>query len=200
MKMDWMVFIIILRSQTNYQFNNFAMLLQLKKQLGFFLSFLCYLSSSAQEGNTLEIHRGKTGQIIFARFKADGRNKINTAKSFLKTTLSLNQNDDFRFLKETSDLANKKHQVFQQYYQGIKVEDGIYLVHGGNGDIETINGNFQDVQLIDSVTPSLNEKQAIRKALAFTHAKKYKWEDSSLEKVIKLRFRSISASFTPKVN
>ena len=57
-------------------------------------------------------------------------------------------------------------------------------MHGIDDDIETVNGDFQDID-IPTVKPAINEQQALSKALKYVGAQKYKWEDSDMENFIK---------------
>jgi len=110
-----------------------------------FITLLCLSSlfSIAQQGDTLEIQRNQTGKISFARFKPDANKKVQDAVSFLKAVLHAKPEDELRLIKQTTDKLGITHHLYKQYYKGIKVENAEYLVHGKNGIIETINGDFQ---------------------------------------------------------
>lgn len=108
----------------------------------------------------MEIQRSKKGKISFARFKPDASRKVQDGATFLKGVLHTKPEDELRLLKETTDKLGISHHRYQQYYKGIKVENTEYLIHGKNRIIETINGDFQDVN-ISSVAPSVNEQQAL---------------------------------------
>lgn len=158
---------------------------------------LCFLLSQAQQGDTLEIQRNEKGKLSYARFKPDVNRKIKDGADFLKVVLSVNQDNQFHLIKETTDTLGISHSRYQQYYKGIKVENAEYLIHGKNGIIETINGDFQDINL-STVSPSVNEQQALSKALKFVNAQKYKWEDSTLENFIKKNTNNPHATYYPK--
>ena len=161
--------------------------------------FLCLnsLLSVAQQSDTLEMQRTEKGKISFARFKPDANRKIQDGINFLKAVLNAKQDDEFHPIKETIDSLGISHRLYQQYYKGIKVENAEYLIHGKNGSIEIINGDFQDVN-ISSVIPSVNEQQALTIALTFVNAKKYKWEDANMEKFIKQNTNNLDATYYPK--
>jgi Zn-dependent metalloprotease len=91
-------------------------------------------------------------------------------------------NDDISFKKVKENLTSLKktdgqliHEQFQQFYKGIKVEDGVYIVHSNNNKVVSINGNI--IQIKDFNT---NDKIAVHSALEislnFINAKKYVWE------------------------
>ena len=117
------------------------------------LGFISLFCEAQQRGDTLELQRNKRGQISLIRFKPDSNRRFLNAKPFLKTILHAKTHDEFRLIKETTDKLGITNLRFQQYYKGIKVENMEYLVHGKNGIIETINGDFERVN-IPSVTPS----------------------------------------------
>lgn len=161
--------------------------------------FLCLnsLFSLAQQSDTLEIQRTEKGKIFFARFSPDANRKIQDGANFLKAVLSAKQDDEFHLIKETIDSLGMSHRLYQQYYKGIKVENAEYLIHGKNGSIETINGDFQDLN-ISSVIASVTEQQALAMAFTFANAKKYKWEDANMEKLIKQNTNDPNATYYPK--
>jgi bacillolysin len=165
----------------------------------FFAAILTLMSlvTLAQQGDTLEIHHKENGEISFVRFKPDINRKIQDAANFLKALLHANQDDQFQLIKETTDTLGISHRRYQQYYKGIKVENAEYLVHGKNGIIETINGDFQQVN-ISTVVASVSEQQAINNALIFVNAQKYKWEDRSLENLLKKNTNNPNATYYPK--
>lgn len=155
------------------------------------------ITSYAQKGDTLDIQRKTNGVISYVRFKDNNERKLSDGANLLKKTLKETQDDEHRLSKQTTDNIGMNHYRYQQYYKGVKVEDAEYLIHGKNGVVQTINGDFKNVNL-NSISPSVNEKQAIDKALNFVHAKKYKWEDSDLEKLIKLQTNNSNATYFPK--
>jgi Zn-dependent metalloprotease len=166
------------------------------KLLTLVLFFFIVFISNAQQNDTLEIQRNDKGIVSFARFKTDPDRKIQNGINFLKEVLHAKSADEFRLVKETKDELGISHLRFQQYYKGIKVEDSEFLIHGKDGIIETINGDFKHVN-IPSVTPAINDKQALGKALDYVNAQKYKWEDEGYEKFIKQRKNNPEATYYP---
>ncbi len=154
------------------------------------LILLCFnvYSSNGQQNDTLKIERNNQGIVNFAHFRPDPTRKIQDGTNFLKTFLHAKPDDEFRLIKETTDELGFSHLRFQQYYKGVKVENSEYLIHGKDGIIETINGDFKHVNL-SSVVPSINEEQALAKALDYVNAKKYKWEDEAYEEFKKTEYQ-----------
>lgn len=168
-----------------------------KNLLFFVLLCIGYLTSNAQLADTLEVHRGDGGNIRFARFKNVTNHKMQNGEPFLHAVLGAGPDHEFRLNREGIDKYGYTHKRFQQYYKGIKVENAVYLIHGKEQFIETINGEYKEID-ISSVNPVLNESQALTKALTFVHAKKYKWEDPAYEKFAKESANDPLATYYPK--
>ncbi|MCF6332546.1 MAG: M4 family metallopeptidase [Draconibacterium sp.] len=166
-----------------------------------FLTFalLCFIvfNSNGQQNDTLKIERNEQGIVNFAQFMPNPERSIQDGTEFLKTFLQAKSDDEFRLTKETDDELGFSHLRFQQYYKGVKVENSEYLIHGRDGIIESINGDFKQVTL-PSVIPSINEKEALTNALHYVHAKKYKWEDEAYEKFKKENTNDAAATYYPK--
>ena len=133
----------------------------------------------AQDGDTLYINRcAENGKIKFARFEANlnSDRKMSNDLNFLNSSLQTKEGDEFLLINESIDELGIVHKKFQQYYRGIKIENAQYLLHGKNGYIDVMNGDFQVVD-IPTINPALNEQQALAKALEYVGAERYSWED-----------------------
>lgn len=155
------------------------------------------LNAKAQQNDTLEIQRNDRGIVNFIRFRLNPERKIQNDTIILRSILHARKEDGFKSISESKDELDMIHKKFQQYYRGIKIENAEYLIHGKNGIIETLNGNFEPVK-ISSIKPSIDESQALRKALIFVNSKKYKWEDEPFENFIKQRTNNPDATYYPK--
>jgi len=159
-----------------------------------------YLLVNAQTkpNDTLLIQRNEKGKIEFARFQVNESSdrKMKNDTVFLKSVLEAKNEDGFRLKSEITDDLGITHKKFQQYYKGIKVENAEYMIHGKNGEIEVIIGDFHVIS-IESVLPVINEQQAITKAIEYVGAKKYKWEDTEMEKFIKQHLNEPNATYYP---
>lgn len=166
------------------------------KRLILVVGLFATITTYSQDTDILEIKRTESGNIRLVRFKSNNDRKFASGSDFLKTVLSANPGDEFRLVKSTADKLGMTHQRYQQYYKGIKVEHAEYLVHIKNGTVQTINGDFKDVNT--SVQPTINEQSAVAQALLFVQAKKYKWEDPALEEFIKRKTNIPTATYFPK--
>lgn len=150
----------------------------------------------AQQNDTLEIQRDEQGSVKFARFSLNPNRMMKNDLQFLQSVLQGKKEDSFILTSEISNESGGTHRKYQQYYRGLKVENAEYLVHGRNGVIETINGNYESIKIL-SITPALNEQLALRNALDFVNSKAYKWEDESYEKFIKQKTNNPDTSYYP---
>ena len=115
----------------------------------------------------------------------------------LKDAFNLSVNDDMKIKKVSKDQLGFSHFRYDQFFKGIKVMYGEYIVHQQpNGFVKSANG-----QLIQGLTlgntPSVNEKTALAAALNFMNAKKYLWQDEAVEKDLKLQQKD-PATYFPK--
>lgn len=163
------------------------------------ICLFCYNSifSFAQQGDTLEIKRNEKGKISFARFKQDASRKIQESANFINSIMKAKPDEELRLIKVSTDELGITHRFYQQYFMGIKVEDGQYSAHGKNGTTEVINGDFQDVT-ITNTSVRLTEEAALQMALKFVGAKKYKWEDLNMENFVKRNTNNPNATYFPK--
>lgn len=100
---------------------------------------------------------------------------LEKAKQLLLDSLQLLQKDDLILVKEIVDELGFTHQSYEQFYDGIKVEDGRYGVCSRNGKIEHIYGEFRKVGDVN-IVPIISEKEALEKALDYINAVKYSWQ------------------------
>ncbi len=164
-----------------------------------FIVLLCCTLANAQSNDTLDIQKNEKGKVKFARFQsnASSNRRMQNDTVFLKSILQAKKEDSFRKIKEDLDELGITHKKFQQYYKGLKVENSEFLIHGKNDNIEVINGDFNDID-ISIIKPSLNESQALTKALSYVGSKKYKWEDTAMEKFVKQNTNNPNATYYPK--
>ncbi|MBO0359448.1 M4 family metallopeptidase [Hymenobacter sp. BT186] len=107
-------------------------------------------------------------------------------------------NDD-QMLRARTDLDNLgfAHEKYTQYYKGIKVEHATYTLHAKQGKVESMSGQVERISNL-SVTPSVDAKAALQRALAFVGAKKYMWEDPAEEAGLKQQENNPAATYRPQ--
>jgi len=159
-----------------------------------------YLFSYAQveAGDTLFIQRNERGIIKFVSFKTSEKpeRRMENDIDFMKSLLKAKGRDEFRLKSEITDDMGITHRRYQQYFKGVRVDNAEYLVHGEDGNINIINGDFQTINM-ESVIPAITERHALEKALDYVGAKKYRWEEESMEAYIKQQRNSPYATYYP---
>lgn len=106
--------------------------------------------------------------------------------------------DELRF--KATDAASTDVNVarYTQFYKGIKVEHGSYIIASKSGVMSYMSGNFYRTSGSINITPQINEAGALQKALAHTGAKKYMWENPSADVQLKRELNDPLATYTPK--
>ncbi|RXQ92207.1 T9SS type A sorting domain-containing protein [Ancylomarina salipaludis] len=143
----------------------------------FIFAFICH-STYAQEIEKQKLDQN--GHPTFIKFNTKGKTKAATqaeTKAVLSGLFNMTTNDAYKSLRSENDRNGYSHERFQQYHKGIKVENGVYIVHSRNKQIESLNGNYKLVEEIN-IRPSLTENDAREKAKAFVNAEEYMSTDN----------------------
>src|ERR1700741_5413760 len=85
-------------------------------------------------------HRNTTGAASYIKFNSHDAHLDGTFMTGLKAELQLNDENELKLVKSEIDRIGYKHYRFQQYYKGILVKGGEYLVHEKQGYITSANG------------------------------------------------------------
>ncbi len=138
------------------------------------ITFLALATSFAQVIEKKEVDR--YGNPTFVKFDTKFKSAGETdSKAVLSKVLNTAQNDKYKTFRTEQDKIGYTHERFQQYYKGIKVEHGVYIVHKRKGTIESLSGEYKAIDNIN-VSPSISSDAALKKALEFVNAEKYMWE------------------------
>ncbi len=106
------------------------------------------------------VERNNDGTIKSVRYAATDDNRPVSADEFFSTTLKKRDADDF-IMDRSSDTDYGMHfERYQQYYQGILVDDGHYNFRFKNGRMKGVKGHYVNVTGINPI-PSITEKEAI---------------------------------------
>lgn len=149
------------------------------------------------QNEILEQRVSEQGVIKFAEFDIKVKKyALNSFEPEMKKMLVFRQSDELRFVESRKDNTDYEHKTYQQYFNGIKVEDAMYKVHAKKGIVISINGEFLKIESINT-KPNLTEQEALKKALEQIGAKKYRWEIKQEENWIK-SIKGADATFYPK--
>jgi len=86
---------------------------------------------------------------------------------------------------------------YTQYYKTIKVAHGTYTLTAKNDIVSHIHGCIFKPANELSTNTSLSEAEALQKALEYTGANKYMWQDAQAENHFKQQTRDSNASYYP---
>lgn len=171
----------------------------MKKTFLPFLLALVMLFANSYAQNSLKIidiaqQKGQKGWIQFLQNKSIAPEQVFTV---YKEAFGLTASDQMKLVRTQTDQIGYSHFRYQQYFQGIPVEGAEYLIHSqGN---QAVSGNGHIITgLNQSKTPGISAQSAINKAISYTHADKYMWEDVANEEWIKYAKKDPSATYYPK--
>jgi bacillolysin len=116
------------------------------------------------------------------------------SRQLLRQELGLRPADDMRPLRVETDELGQRHERFQQYYQGVKVEHGVYTVHRTAG---VLSGELKPVPAGLSVKAALSEAAALQRGLAAVGARRYMWDDAGEEAGLKQITNNPAATYRP---
>ncbi|PWI29899.1 peptidase S8 [Flavobacteriaceae bacterium LYZ1037] len=157
----------------------------MKKTLSFLM--MCFLFSGALFAQDLEksskILKSKSdqnGKPTFVVFKKDNTYSLQNSNQIFQDILTTDSRNSFQLLESTNDKLGMNHQKFQQYFEGIKVEFATYTLHGENGKLSSMSGEFYDVK--ETKAPTLSKEQGLNRAMQHLNASSYLWEDAAASK------------------
>ena len=112
----------------------------------------------------------------FVEFNERGKKAESNSRQVVKDFLQTGSNNDFQIVKKEQDNLGFSHISHQQFFKSIKVENGVYVTHSRNSQIEIMNGNYIPVDDNFNITPYLSEQSALKYATQSVNAKEYMWE------------------------
>lgn len=99
------------------------------------------------------------------------------AKAMIKELVGAGASTDFRKLYSEPTPYGVTTEKYQQYYNNVKVQHGVYSAVIVAGKAQAFTGEYYDLKNINT-TPSINEAQALVFAKRSVNAKKYAWEQA----------------------
>ena len=139
----------------------------------------------------------KSGNSIRIKFSPKSSTSASNFFQEFASIFNLTSNDKFELFNTEKDDIGFTHYSYQQYYKGILVEGGQYLLHEKNGKLVSANGNlYSDLNLLSSAT--ISSDAAIDFAKKYMGAKKYMWEIPEEEAFLKKEKNDSKATFYPK--
>jgi len=115
-------------------------------------------------------------------------------RQLLRQELALRPADDLQPLRTETDEQGERHERFQQYFQGVKVEHGVYTLHRAAG---LLSGEFKPVPAALSTKPALTAAAALAHGLAAVGARRYQWQDPAAEAGLQRETSNPAATYRP---
>jgi len=107
-----------------------------------------------------------------------------------------NDNVSFTITKSNNDALGFKHNRYQQYYRGYKIENSLIISHIKNSEVKSFNGEwFKNITVSNVI--SISEQQALLASLSKVNAKKYKWENKAEETHMQQALNNPNFSYKP---
>ncbi len=136
------------------------------------------LNSYAQESDKdvkkrINDEKGKPTLIVF---KDDAKTNANQHSKLFPEQLELNDHSKFTMVKSEADNAGFRHDKYQMFYDGLKVEFATYTIHSKGNQLQSMSGEYYRIKDVD-VNAGIPKEVAFRNALRKIGAKSYLWED-----------------------
>lgn len=106
------------------------------------------------------------GTLKFASFKNTAGISVQEAPQLLKEALKLNGQNQLVILKNETDTFGAQHLKYKQVYNGVEVAYGSFVVHAKNGMVTSINGEFNPIEINQSVQSLKSPEQIFKLGLA----------------------------------
>ncbi|HMT30689.1 MAG TPA: M4 family metallopeptidase, partial [Bacteroidia bacterium] len=117
---------------------------------------------------------------LFISFTEGSYIPASSGMESLRAILKSKNDDSWQLIRTDADDIGMNHQRYQQYYRGVPVVTGEYIIHEKNGKMVSANGVFYD-GLNLSASPQINESIALQNALNDIGASTYLWQTSDRE-------------------
>lgn len=113
-----------------------------------------------------------------------------------KSELGLSENDEMEIKSVEEDELDLTHTRYRQYYKGIEVEGGTYILHSNDGSVIIANGELIEGLDLEN-SPTISESEALEIALAEINAKEYAWQNKDWENELKTDLENEDATYYP---
>ena len=134
--------------------------LRMKRILIIFTSLFFMQVVQAQQCTKTEFYYNSDGSIHAVAFSPTDKNVEipKSADMFFETILKMGENDSYK--KSTRVRYEKGHERFDQYYCGIRVEEGSYTFHyDKDGIMSYVNGRYISIDQLNPV-PTITQEEA----------------------------------------
>ncbi|WAC01138.1 hypothetical protein N7U66_13360 [Lacinutrix neustonica] len=149
------------------------------KALSLSLFAACICASSFAQDKVQQKIYGDNGQPSLVVFSKEASYSMQDVNAVLAEQLKTRGGDSFSQINSESDNIGFVHQKYQQVYNGIPVEFGTYTLHGKNGKVASISGEYYDLEGVNT-NPKINKLQGFQSAVNQIGAQSYLWENAEM--------------------
>ncbi|WP_456460388.1 M4 family metallopeptidase [Reichenbachiella sp.] len=93
----------------------------------------------------------------------------------LRNQLRMSSSEEMKALKTEDDQLGYRHEKFEHFYKGIRVEGSTYTIHSKNGVATHMTGNYATIAEVD-INPQITGANALSAAKSATEASEFAWE------------------------
>lgn len=142
----------------------------MKKITNFFVVILMLIicGGYAQEPNVQDTEKLKFDQSGHIRhIKFDGKNKTgqwdspSSPDGFFKGILGASELDEFVMKSKREGKQGSTYEHYRQFYKGVEVEGGLFILHFKNGKLAKANGHYVNTDGVDP-SPELTPDEAAK--------------------------------------
>lgn len=134
----------------------------------------------------------------YIRFSAGNEISLAEIQSYLQAYVGKDMPLSLVLVKQETDDLGFTHYKYQQFLQGLPLENIYYTAHVKNGKVHSMNGDLLSNIGTVNTNPILSENAALNKAKSSIGAQLYKWELPEEEKFIKWEQNDPNATFFPQ--
>lgn len=127
--------------------------------------------------------KSEEGRIMRVDFTETHQSSSYSAKEFFANDLKLDNSERFN-IQKVKHYQKFRFEYYQQYYNGIKVEDGYFTFKYKDGAMRVAQGHQVPVAGM-TAKPSLSENEALSVYIQHFHLEKYHIEKTYSELLIK---------------
>lgn len=140
-------------------------------------SFIYDMNAQGGNENVREKITDERGKPSFVIFKETSSYKSSDAQKVFKEQLGMKDNSALSLIKSEKDKHGYTHEKYQLFHQGIKVEFSTYSLHSKSGKLESMSGEFYQINAVNT-RPSISKEQALSLAMKQIGASSYLWESA----------------------
>ena len=103
-------------------------------------------------------------------------------------------------MRTEPDKLGNVHYRYYQTFNGIPVENSMYVIHTRSGYIKSMSGSIVtefDQAVLKNSSAAFSSKEAVAKAIKNVKAELYAWQDAGMQQRIRMQTGNDKASFEP---